>query len=109
MNTLRWQHLLWVNYFTDTPVLGFDLSLDEYSEVVTPVIIEKLVLLYPGGPARFITGHYEDLNLVKVYNRIIWRLYNYYILYKEAFSLWLDCNGTKEELKQESIGKMGLK
>ena len=29
------------------------------------------VLLYLGGPARFITGHFEDLNLVKVYNRIV--------------------------------------
>ena len=32
--------------------------------------LAKRVLLYNGGPARFITGLNEDLNLAKVYIKI---------------------------------------
>ena len=53
----------------------FEQWLQSYKKIFRPFCpvadMEGLVLLYPGGPARFITGHHEDLNLVKVYNRII--------------------------------------
>ena len=49
--------------------------------------LEFLVLFYIGGPARFITGHLEDLNLVKVYNRIISRLYADYKMIQRSLSL----------------------
>ena len=66
---------------------------------------EISVLLYFGSPAGFITGYYEDLNLVKVHNRIIWTLYNNYMRILRSLSLWLDCNGTKERLKKILWGK----